>query len=199
MTALNVGSLLPTITLATNLPHPVLREVTHEYGLGNPAGVVEEIAGLLQIDPRNVGHIPINDNYPQYWFVWGNHIVIEPEPDTIGAVKLYYSRIPEIQLVSASDFPSDFPSEFRECVLDFSLYALSLKLKKWKSAASYYNRYVSNLSKRKKEYIDRKTERREIHRIPDNVKSTLRKEVDSRVSHRIPANVTYQGGTPWAH
>lgn len=157
--AISTDNLMPTVTGAANVPNPILRKASHLYALNAPPSE----HGTIQIDPRTVGHSTINDYSPQYWFVWGNHLVIEPTPDVAYNLKLFYHRIPEAELTSTSDYPDNFPVEFRECLLDFSLYTLSIKLKKWKQASRYYNIYLRNLKKRKQEYVMRKAERRAIH------------------------------------
>src|SRR3990170_2822038 len=123
---------------------------------------------LLKIRPENCGHITINDNSPQYWFQHGDNIVIEPVPDAVYALKLYVSDFPDAALTTGE--PDSLPDEFHSCIVDFACYALSMKLKKWKQAAKYYNIYVKNLTQRRKDYIDRKAEKRAIHQIPNNIK-----------------------------
>ena len=156
---------------------------------------------LLKIDPRMAGHTTVlATSYPRYWFPWGKYIVIEPVPDAAYPLLLFVSDWPAEELVNNSDTPTDLPDEFHPCVVDFALYVLSLKLKKWRQAAKYYNNYIKNLKIRKQAYINRKAEQRAIHNIPDNVKgNVLRKEVETRASHRIPANVKYENGSQWAH
>jgi len=155
---------------------------------------------LLKIKPTDVGYVSLNGTYPQYWFPWGNYIAIEPVPDAQYQLLFYIADYPEYELTEDSDIPYDLPFEFHPCVVDFALYTLSMKLKRWEQAARYYNAYVRNLKIRKAEYVKRKAEQRAIHNIPDNVKgNTLRKEVDARSSHKIPDNVVYQGGRAWAH
>jgi len=110
------------------------------------------------------------------------------------------SDYPACPMVLISDYPVELPVEFHPCVVDFALYVLALKLRRWKQATVYYNIYIRNLKIRNAAYMKRKVEQRAIHMIPDNVKgNVLRKEVDARAVHQIPANVKYQGGAQWAH
>ncbi len=125
-------------------------------------------------------------NYPKYWFQWGQYLVIEPIPDDTFDIVVYSSTFPdtamnadEIIVGDLTDTPQYLPLEFQPCIKDFAYYVLYLKLKKWKQTARYYNIYIGNLKKRYKEYMERKAEKRAIHRIPDNV--------------------IYSGGQPWAH
>ena len=156
---------------------------------------------LLKVDPRILGHVNVSDNsYPKYWYQWGDKIIIEPVPDDEYPLVLYLSDYPHDPMVLNSDTPVELPDEFHSCVVDFALWVLALKLKRWRQAAGYYNIYIRNLKIRQAAYMKRKAEQRAIHSIPDNVKgNTLRKEVDTRAVHQIPANVKYAGGETWAH
>jgi len=141
--------------------------------------VASEGAALLRVRPETCGHISIKDNSPQYWFQHGNNIVIEPVPDDAYSLKLFVSDYPSEVLALDADVPDDLPDEFHSCVVDFACYVLSMKLKKWKQASKYYNDYINNLKMRRKEYIQRKAEKKSIH--------------------NLPTNVTYSTGTQWAH
>jgi hypothetical protein len=156
---------------------------------------------LLKISPTACGYTTLRNYSPQYWNQWGRrYVVIEPVPDDEYALKLFIADYPSTALVNTTDVPTELPEEFRGCIVDFACYVLSIKLRRWKQAAIYYNTYIRNLKIRNAAYMKRKAEQRAIHKIPDNVKgNTLRKEVDARSSHKIPDNVVYQGGRAWAH
>jgi hypothetical protein len=62
----------------------------------------------------------------------------------------------------------ELPPEFQPCVYLFSLYVLSLKLDKWEMANHYYNRYISTLSKAKKEYIALQADKKILKSLTDN-------------------------------
>ncbi|MFH1147971.1 MAG: hypothetical protein V1736_09740 [Pseudomonadota bacterium] len=123
--------------------------------------------GLLKILPTNVGHIAIDGTAPQYWFQWGNNIVIEPVPDAAYSLTLSISDYPTAELTLTTEYPTSLPDEFHPCVVDFACYVLSMRLKKWGQASRFYNLYINNLKKRRKEYIDRKVERRSGHIIAE--------------------------------
>ena len=134
---------------------------------------------LLKIRPTDVGYVSLNGTYPQYWFPWGNYVAIEPVPDAQYQLTFYLADYPEYEMTESSDMFYDLPIEFHPCVVDFALYVLALKLRRWKQAVIYYNTYVRNLKIRKAAYMKRKVEQRAIH--------------------QIPANVKYKGGQAWAH
>jgi hypothetical protein len=149
--------------------------------------------GLLKVLPEDVGHIPVNGTQPQYWTFWGGNLFIEPIPDAVYSLDIYYSDYPSndieerdiifmgtdgVQFMDTTgvtwkwtdyDSPDELPKEFRMCITNFSLYLLSLGMKNWKQASLYYNRYLDNLDKAKVEYIIRKNEQRNIHDLPEEV------------------------------
>lgn len=131
------------------------------YGITN--------AGLLRILPQSVGHIDLTGSSPQYWFQWGQYIVIEPVPDITYLLTLFVSDYPETELTLTTDFPDGLPDEFHSCAVDYACYVLALRMKKWKKAAKYYNLYVKNLKQRKKDYMDRRADRQKLHSMPDRV------------------------------
>lgn len=67
---------------------------------------------------------------------------------------------------------SDLPPEFRECPILFALYAVAMKLRAWKAALQWYNRYILSISRRKAEYIRRVPDRRRDREIPLSVRRT---------------------------
>ena len=119
--------------------------------------------GLLKILPTIAGYANISGNSPQYWFQWGQYIVIEPVPDAAYSLTLSVSDYPTAELTLDTEYSTSLPDEFHPCIVDFACYVLSLRLCRWDQAAKYYNLYIQNLKKRKKDYIDRKAEKRAIH------------------------------------
>jgi hypothetical protein len=134
---------------------------------------------LLKIRPEMCGFVTTEDSTPKGWFPWGDKIVVEPVPDDVYYLKLFIADYPASEMTLVTDSPDSLPDEFQPCIMDYACYVLSMKLKKWRQAAIYYNTYIHNLKKRRDEYIQRKAEKSAIHKIPDNVK--------------------YEGGQPWAH
>jgi hypothetical protein len=125
--------------------------------------------GLLKVIPTVLGYAPIEDNYPGYWYPWGNYVILEPVPDGVYSLNVFSSGVPGTELTLSTDYPTGLPEEFHPCIVDFACYVLSFKLKKWQQAARFYNIYIKNLNARKKEYMDRKAERRNVHSLPLNL------------------------------
>jgi hypothetical protein len=147
---------------------------------------------LLKVDPRTFGYSTIQGLEPKYWFQWGEYIVLDPMPDSIYSLMVYISKIPSLKISrdliifqNSSDMlfedsnipwqkatmntsPIDLPEEFKPCILDYCLYALSLKLARWKIASEYYNIYINNLVSRKQDYIKHYPDKRSIHSLPEN-------------------------------
>ncbi len=136
---------------------------------------------LLKIRTENCGHIPLKNTTPQYWFPGPRRVVIEPVPDAAYSLTLFLSDYPHAAMTLTTDFPTDLPLEFHPCIVDFACYVLSIRLRRWGDVARFYNRYITNLNRRKKDYIDRKAERRAVRDLPENV------------------TLTDEGGRPWAH
>lgn len=137
------------------------------------------IKTLLKVRPETFGHIAIKDYTPQYWCQWGDKVLVEPVPDAAYSLKLYTSDYPTTQLTATTDYPTSLPGEFQPCIVDFACYAIALNLRKWGKASLYYNRYITNLKKRRNNYINRKVDQRRIRSIPNKV--------------------VYEGGQPWQH
>ncbi len=131
-----------------------------------------DLKTIPKVDPRNVGHRTLNsDDEPQSWFPWGEgKILIEPISDEYQYyLTHYYADYPSAAMSADTDTPSDLPDEFHECLTDYALYAVCLKLKRWNQAAIHYNRYIVNLKKRYREYMIRKAESRNLRRLPRKV------------------------------
>ncbi len=124
---------------------------------------------LLKVMPTVLGRPAIDNNIPQNWTHWGKDIIIDPAPgsDYVYQLLLFMADYPSRELNSFYGTPSDLPAEFHECLVDYACYALSQKLGKWGQASKYYNIYIGNLKQRKQDYINRKTEEKDTHRIPN--------------------------------
>jgi hypothetical protein len=124
--------------------------------------------GMTAIHPSMSGHLIATSPYPQYWFQWGNYIILDPAPSVILYLSAYIDDYPSATMTSSST-PSDLPYEFHPSIMDFALYTLSIRLRKWDNAVYYYNRYLFNLSRRRIEYLSRTADKRSTQRLPDNV------------------------------
>lgn len=132
--------------------------------------------GMIEILPTVVGHVSINDYTPQYWFQWGNFLVVEPLPNVATYdLFIYASCYPATVLSADGDLPSSVQPEFHEVILNLATAMAALKLKRWGDTSLYYNDYVDNIQLRKYDYIT--------------------KAVDYRVSLEIPGNVIVDSGT----
>ena len=52
--------------------------------------------GLLRVLPTNMGYISTSGSVPQYWFQWGQYVVIEPVPDDTYSLTLFISDYPTL-------------------------------------------------------------------------------------------------------
>ena len=135
-------------------------------------GTTEGGKGMIGILPQAVGYIPINTNVPQYWFQWGQYLIVEPLPDAATYdLAVYAACYPSAVLVATSaDLPaSNLPAEFHECVYLFTLAFAALKLRRWGDAAMAYNKYIVAVQQKRMEYVMKYPDGRASHELPDNV------------------------------
>lgn len=66
---------------------------------------------LMRITPTQLGHIPIDGIFPQYWYEYNGYICIEPIPIYKHKFLIYSIDVP-INLVNGADIP-DIPLPFR--------------------------------------------------------------------------------------
>jgi hypothetical protein len=127
--------------------------------------------GLPRIDPRSFGHTNIDGDAPQFWFPWGDKIIVEPVSNAYQYyLTAYYADYPSSEMTSDSDEPSDLPEEFQESVVDFAIAFMWLKLKKYRRFAEAYNAYINNLKARQRLYLTSKADTRNMRKIPDRVR-----------------------------
>jgi hypothetical protein len=126
--------------------------------------------GVLLVNPNVFGCLSIDNYSPKYWFQWGTYFTVDPLPGSAAdyTIITHQAGYPLSALGSTSS-PTSLPDEFQPLLIDFACYVLSLKLRKWKQAARFYNTYVRNLNQRRQEYINRKAEKRAMQSLPTNV------------------------------
>jgi hypothetical protein len=135
-----------------------------EYDLGT-AGC----RGMMAIMPQNLGHIMIDTYASQFWFQWGDFLVLEPLPDVATYdLNVYASCYPTVVLSADGDLPL-IPAEFHECIYLYARSFACLKLRRWGDATIGYNRYIENIQRKKFEYIIKQPEARAYQDLPANV------------------------------
>lgn len=161
----NISISQKIISLAEEDPK-VIRVNYVEYKTGTTEGG----KGLICVIPQVVGYEGISDNTPKYWFQWGDYLVIEPLPDAATYdLALYAACIPTPVLSADGDLCDDIPAEFHECVYYFALAFAALKLKRWSVAATAYNKYISDVQRKREEYARSHPDGRFAHKVPDSV------------------------------
>jgi len=134
------------------------------------SGATEGGLGMLGVLPQTVGRITIDTYVPQFWFQWGDYLVIEPLPDAATYdLEVYAACYPAAVLSADGDLPSSIPAEFHECVYTFALAFAALKLRRWGDAAIAYNRYIGDIQMKRAQYVMKYPEGRLVHEIPGNV------------------------------
>lgn len=154
-TSSNIVSLVGSNVIRPNF-------VTYSTGSGE--------IGLVKILPHALGHIPTQGNYPQFWFPWGECIVIDPAPDVATYDLFVYSAVfPSAVLTSDTATFTNLPPEFHECVYEYAAAMCNLKLRLWANFISDYNDYISEVQRRKAEYIIKNPDLMVMRNIPDTV------------------------------
>lgn len=134
----------------------------------NTAGVSPTNRGMPCILPTNIGYLPLKGTAPQRWFNWGRYIVIEPTADARYVLKLHYADYPATLTADLDEL--EVPLEFQQCVIDFAISVLSIKLRRWSEVATFYNKYILGLQSAKEVYIKKRPDPRAARDIPDAVK-----------------------------
>lgn len=131
--------------------------------------------GLICIPPQAVGFVAGNLSVaigtPQFWFPWGEMIVLEPAPNAAAVsatTKLHSACYPAAALATDATVP-DLPAEFHECVYLYTLAFCALKLRRWGDAAMAYNRYIADVQRKRFEYVFKVPDAKAAREIPDNV------------------------------
>jgi hypothetical protein len=107
---------------------------------------------------------------PQYWFPWGDFIVIDPAPDVVTCdLAIYAARYPAAAMALDADTPTNLPPELHECVYLFARAFARLKLRQWGKFVENYNDYTQEVQRRKFEYIMKYPDSREARNMPENV------------------------------
>ncbi|MFA5340234.1 MAG: hypothetical protein WC332_00510 [Clostridia bacterium] len=136
-----------------------------EYDLGTSC------LGMIQSNVPTIGHTPVDGSTPQYWFKWGDYLIVEPVPDvSTYDLNLYASCYPAAVLSGDTDTLVSLPIEFHECVYLYSVAFSCLKLKRWGDFVSFYNRYIESVQSKKMEYISKFPEVRQQQDIPRRTK-----------------------------
>src|SRR3989338_6128358 len=97
---------------------PLLQATNHilrvnfvEYKTGTTEGGL----GMLGVLPQTIGHSTINGNTPQYWFQWGDFLIVEPITDAATYdLAVYATCYPAAVLSADGEIPSSLPVEFHE-------------------------------------------------------------------------------------
>ncbi len=161
----NIATTQKIVPLVWETNH-ILRVNYVEYKTGTTEGGL----GMMGILPQTAGHIPISGNTPQYWFQWGNNLIVEPITDAATYdLAVYATCLPATVLSADGDLPTAVSVEFQECVYLFALAFASLKLRRWGDAAMAYNKYIVSVQQKRAEYIMKYPDGRFSHELPDNV------------------------------
>ena len=123
----------------------------------------------VRVTPHHLGHISKRgETTPEYWFQWGNYIVIEPLPTSVHTLKLYVSSSPTNQMSADGNSPQ-ISYEFHDAIPLYAIAMGFLKARKYQRSALVYGEYISMLQGLINKYIRRRPARIVDIRLPDLV------------------------------
>ena len=107
------------------------------------------------ITPQHLGHIKLHEIItPQYWFQWGNNIVIEPRPTVEYDLNVYVSGYPSDQMSTDANEPQ-IPTEFQKAIPYYAAMMAEFQAKRYTEFAFHYNLYISTIQTLMDSYIIR--------------------------------------------
>lgn len=124
--------------------------------------------GLIRIRPNQLGRIPYNGATPQFYFQWGNQVIIDPIPATTYNLNLYIADYPEYEMSSDTDEPQ-VPKRFHELIILHAVYRALMKDRKFATAGAIYQAYSSELQLARAQVIERYPDLKDDYKIPDRV------------------------------
>jgi len=104
--------------------------------------------GLQKITPKQMGRKSYTSGAPQYWFPWGQYIIIDPLPTASYNLNVYTANYPTYEMSADTDTPQ-IPSECIECIFPYAAYRALWKSKKWGQSALYYSEYIAMVQQKK--------------------------------------------------
>ena len=129
--------------------------------------------GLIKILPKMMGGLQTSSVVPQFWFQWGQYLVLEPKPATNYTITLYTAIAPStgmgtVEGTADTDQPS-IPARFHELITLFVLSRAYLKDRMFNTAGNIYRTYINELTIARKQVIERYADTRNNLNIPDKI------------------------------
>ena len=132
---------------------------------------------LQRIAPHQLGHLKCRGLItPQFWFQWGNKLVIEPRPTTAYNLNVYGSTNPSNQMSLSTDEP-EIPDEFQQAIIPYACMMAKFQAKRYSEFIIYYNSYLSALQDLIKGYAVREKMKRINLRTPSLTREKRKKNI----------------------
>ena len=126
-------------TTWTDTDDTIWADTTDILWLANPSVLFQRIT------PQHLGHIKLHGLItPQYWFQWGNYIIIEPRPTIAYNLNVYVSGYPSDQM-SADENTPQISTEFQKAIPYYVCMMAKFQAKQYSEFSFYYNLYISML------------------------------------------------------
>lgn len=126
--------------------------------------------GLGRILPQMVGHINLTGVTPQYWFMWGNRVCIEPIPTAVYNLVGYIASHPLQILTSDTDEP-EIPVAFIPWVIEYAHIRALMRDKQWGKAAYRYSQYITDMAMARSNVLRKHANSRSDFDIPNVVEA----------------------------
>jgi hypothetical protein len=142
----------------------IWQNYTHAILISNPP------VGPLRYSPHNLGHMSYDEtSAPQFWFQWGNYIVVDPKPATTYNLNAYVSRS-DFDVMTTDGASPTIPAEFVSAIIPYVLYRAKIKARKYREAAQSYAEYIVFLQSLIDKYRIRRPAKNSDIRMPDVVR-----------------------------
>jgi hypothetical protein len=124
--------------------------------------------GMQKIRPQQMGHLPFSGSAPQYWFQWGQYIIVDPLPAASYTMNAYIADYPQYEMYADADVPQ-VPYEFQEDIVNYAVYMAMMKDRKWGQAAAVYQSYIGSLQVKRMKYVTIYPESRQEKIVPETI------------------------------
>ena len=131
---------------------------------------------LIPITPKMLGNVQTyNGIIPQYYFQWGQNIIIDPQPQAVYTLSIYTAMWPDCNLSDNADEPT-IATAFHESMKLFVQAAAFYKPKKVMKTGLFYRQYLTSTGLLKRIYSDERPDQLQDIKMPDLVTAETREE-----------------------
>ena len=127
--------------------------------------------GLEKILPKQMGRMSFTSGPPQYWFQWGQWVIIDPLPLAEYALNVYAAIPPTSEMSAPTDVPQ-ISAEFHEDIVTYAVYRALWKSKKWGQSALAYQEYIASIQRKHIIYVADMVDNKYKVLVPESIENT---------------------------